>query len=264
MKQHVSLGLVLLAVGAIAPLAGCVPNSIQPPDEKTLAAQTSALRAAPAGRPVRAGASQAAAFTPWEDEDTDYHIGLGDEVEVKLPFNGEFNDRVTVGPDGQFTLPLVGVVHAEGRTVPDITNELNQRFGHDLRDPRVQVAIRAYASERVFIGGEVNNAGLFNMPGRIGVLEAIAMANGFMETAQSHKVVLIRRAPNGRPMMKIIDISGFVAGTADDVRLHPFDIIFVPKSTIAEVDQWVDQFITRVVPFQRSFNYTLGQQQTLN
>jgi hypothetical protein len=38
--------------------------------------------------------------------------------------------------------------------------------------------------------------------------------------------------------------------------------VFVPKTTIAEVDQWVDQFITRVVPFQRSFNYTVGRQQS--
>ncbi|MBB6253666.1 polysaccharide biosynthesis/export family protein [Nitrospirillum iridis] len=251
MKRNASFGLVLLAAGALTPLTACVPNSIQPPDDKTSVSQV--------GTP-RTG-SQAAAFTPWAEDEGDYRIGQGDEVEVKLPFNGEFNDRVTVGPDGQFTLPLVGSVHAEGRTVADITTELNQRFGRDLRDPRAQVAIRAYASQRVFVGGEVNNAGLFSMPGRIGVLEAIAMANGFMETAQSHKVVLIRRAPNGHPMMKIIDIGGFVGGTADDVRLHPFDIVFVPKTSIAEVDQWVDQFITRVVPFQRSFNYTVGRQQ---
>ncbi|WP_049974043.1 polysaccharide biosynthesis/export family protein [Azospirillum sp. B4] len=252
MKRSPSLILSLLATAA---LAACVPNSIQPPDDRTLAAQAAAQPGA--GRP----GSQVAAFTAWTEEETDYRLGLGDEVEVKLPFNGEFNDRVTVGPDGQFTLPLVGIVHAENRTVADITAELNQRFGRDLKDPRVQVAIRAYASQRVFVGGEVNNAGLFNMPGRIGVIEAIAMANGFMETAQSHKVVLIRRAPNGRPMMKVIDVAGFVGGAADDVRLHPFDIVFVPKTSIAEVDQWVDQFITRVVPFQRNFSYTVGRQQ---
>ena len=219
-------------------LGGCVPNAIQPQN------------------------TQDAAFAPWTEDDGDYHIGVADEVEVKLPFHGEFNDRVTVGPDGQCTLPLVGVLHVEGRTVADVTAELNQRFSRDLRDPRVQVAIRAYASERVFVGGEVNNAGLYTIPGRIGVMEAIMMANGFMDTAQSQKVVLIRRASNGKPMMRIIDAAGFVAGTADDVRLHPFDIIFVPKTTVAEVDQFVDQFITRVVPFQRSFNYTIGQQKT--
>jgi len=71
--------------------------------------------------------------------------------------------------------------------VADVTAELNQRFSRDLRDPRVQVAIRAYASERVFVGGEVNNAGLYTIPGRIGVMEAIMMANGFMDTAQSQK-----------------------------------------------------------------------------
>ncbi len=236
MKPITSLRLALAAISFLMPLGSCVPNSVQPDNTRP------------------------AAFAPWTDDDGDYHIGVGDEVEVKLPFNGEFNDRVVVGPDGQATLPLVGIVHLEGQTVAQVTSELDRRFSRDLRDPRVQIAIRAYASERVFVGGEVNNAGLYNIPGRIGVLEVVMMANGFMDTAQSHKVVLIRRGPSGQPMIRVIDVSGFVAGTADDVRVHPFDIIFVPKTTVAEVDQFVDQFITRALPFQRSFNYTLGKQ----
>lgn len=236
MKLTFRLRHALAAFCVPALLAGCVPNAIQPQN------------------------TQAVAFAPWTEDNGDYHIGIGDEVEIKLPFHGEFNDRVTVGPDGQVTLPLVGIVRMEGRTVADLTTELDQRFSRDLQDPRVQIAIRAYASERVFVGGEVNNAGLYSIPGRIGVLEAVMMANGFTDTAQSHKVVLIRRGPSGQPMMRVIDVSGFVAGTADDVRVHPLDIIFVPKTTVAEVDQFVDQFITRVLPFQRSFNYTLGKQ----
>lgn len=226
----------LIVPGLLLALAACVPNSIQP--QRT----------------------DPAAFAAWADDNGPYQIGVGDEVEIKLPYHAAFNDRVTVGPDGHFTLPLVGDTAAEGRTTVDLARELDLRYGNEFRDPRVQVAIRAYASERVFVGGEVNNAGVYNVPGRVGVLEVLTMANGLMDTAQSHKIVLIRRSPSGRPMMKVIDLSGFVAGASEDVRIHPFDIIFVPKTQIAEVDQFVDQFITRVVPFQRNFNYTLGRQ----
>src|SRR6478609_5167123 len=97
---------------------------------------------------MQAGKTSPAHFAPWSDEKTEYTVGVGDEVEVKLPYNAEFSDRVTVGPDGRFTLPLIGEVRGEGRTVADLTAELESRFSQDLRSPRVQVAIRNYVSSR--------------------------------------------------------------------------------------------------------------------
>lgn len=230
----------ILVAAMVFSLAACVPNTIRPP-ELTLAS----------------------GFTPWTEDGTEYRIGIGDDVEVKLPFNAGYNDRVLVGPDGRFTLPLVGEVQAEGQTVRQLTDDLNRRFARDLVDPRVQVAIRAYASQRIFVGGEVNNPGLYNMPGRIGVMEAILMANGFQDTARTTEVALIRRGSDGLPMLRTIDVAAFVEGTAPDVPLHAFDVVFVPKSTIAEIDQFVDQFINRVVPFQRGFTYTMGRTHTV-
>ncbi len=63
-------------------------------------------------------------------------------------------------------------------------------------------------------------------------------------------------------MLRTVDLAKFVAGTEADVPLMGSDIVFVPKSTIAEVDLFVEQFITRVLPFERNFNYTLGSQTT--
>jgi protein involved in polysaccharide export with SLBB domain len=199
-------------------------------------------------------------FAPWTEDVPEYLIGIGDEVEVRLPFNAEFSDRVTVGPDGRFTLPLVGGVRAEGRTVTALTAELETRYAKDIRDPRVQVTIRNYISSRFFIGGEVNKPGVYNLQGRIGVLEAITIANGSMDTARMSQVVIIRRNKEGQPMMRTVDLTDFIRGSTNDVPLQALDIVFVPKSTIAELNQFVDQFITRVLPFQRSFIYTIGQQ----
>lgn len=238
--QERCIGRVIFAAFAVLWLPACVPNVIRPPE-----------------------LALGSGFTPWSEDGTDYRIGAGDDIEVKLPFNAGYNDRVLVGPDGRFTLPLVGEVQAEGQTVRQLTDDLNRRFAKDLADPRVQVAVRAYASQRVFVGGEVNNPGLYMMPGRIGVMEAILMANGFQDTARTSEVALIRRGPDGTPMLRTIDVDAFVGGKVPDVPLHAFDVVFVPKSTIAEVDQFVDQFINRVVPFQRGFTYTMGRTRTV-
>lgn len=212
---------------------------------------------------MQAGRTNPAYFTPWVEEKTEYTIGVGDEIEVKLPFNAEFSDRVTVGPDGRFTLPLIGEVRAEGRTVPDLTAELDRRFSQDLRSPRVQVAIRNYVSSRFFVGGEVTKPGVYPLQGRIGLIEAIIVANGngSPDTARMSQVVLIRRSRDGQPMMRTVDLTNLIRGSENDVPLQPSDVVFVPKSTIAELNQFMDQFVTRMIPFQRSFIYTLGKTQ---
>ena len=208
---------------------------------------------------MQAGKSNPTHFAPWTEEKAEYTIGVGDEIDVKLAYNAEFSDRVTVGPDGRFTLPLIGDVRAEGRTIADLTSEIETRFSRDLRTPRVQVAVRNYASARIFVGGEVNKAGVYTLQGRIGVMEAITMANGTMDTARMSQVILIRRRKDGQPMMRTVDLTNFIRGSESDVPLQALDVVFVPKSTIAELDMFIDQFITRIVPFQRSFVYTIGR-----
>ena len=210
---------------------------------------------------MQAGKTDPARFAPWSEERAEYLVGVGDEIEVKLPFNAEFSDRVTVGPDGRFTLPLIGEVRGEGRTVADLTAELEDRFSRDLRSPRVQVAIRNYTSWRIYVGGEVGKPGVYTMQGHIGLMEAIAMANGSLDTARLSQVVLIRRNRDGQPMMRTVDLANFIRGAGNDVPLQASDVVFVPKSTIAELNQFMDQFVTRMVPFQRSFIYTIGKTQ---
>lgn len=239
MKPKFNLRSLLLIFLSGLLLAGCGQTSMQP------------------------GKTSPARFVPWSDDKAEYTVGVGDEIEVRLPYNAEFSDRVTVGPDGRFTLPLIGEVRAEGRTVADLTAELDSRFSQDLRSPRVQVAIRNYVSQRIFVGGEVSKPGVYTLQGRIGLLEAIIMANanGPIDTGRMSQVVLIRRNRDGEPMMRTVDLTNFIRGSANDVPLQSSDVVFVPKSTIAELNQFMDQFVTRMIPFQRSFIYTIGKQQ---
>jgi polysaccharide biosynthesis/export protein PslD len=235
-RRHGWRGRAFAAAMLALGLAGCGTNAIRAPERV-----------------------ETSSFAPWVSEDEPYRIGPGDELEIRLPYAGEYNDRAVVGPDGRFTLPLVGEVIGEGKTVTALTEELERRFSRDLIQPRVSVAIRNYASQRVFVGGEVNAPGLVNLPGRIGVMEAILLAKGFMDTAKTSEVVLIRRGRDGKPMLRTVDIVAYVGGRTPDVPLQAFDVIFVPKSSIAEVNLFIDQFINRVVPFQRGFTYTVGR-----
>ena len=74
-----------------------------------------------------------------------------------------------------------------------------------LRDPTLAVTSRAFAPQQVFVGGEVNQQGAYTIPGPIGSLEAILMAGGFRTSAKTSEVVILRRAPNGGLMMRVVN-----------------------------------------------------------
>ncbi|WP_295396278.1 polysaccharide biosynthesis/export family protein [uncultured Thiodictyon sp.] len=202
-------------------------------------------------------------FLPWTDDAAVYRFMPGDELDVKLVYNPEFSDRVIVAPDGTIELTLIGSARALDRSVPELANELQERYARELRRPELSVIPRQFGSELVYVGGEVQRPGVFKLVHRMGVLEGIIEAGGFLDTARTDQVVLIRRTSDNRPMLKVVNVRDIIEGRVrtddNDIPLHRFDVVFVPKSSVAEVDVWIDQYITRILPFSRSFNYSVNR-----
>ncbi|WP_453961550.1 polysaccharide biosynthesis/export family protein [Amorphus suaedae] len=199
-------------------------------------------------------------FRPWnEGVAADFRFVIGDEVTINLPFYEEESATTQVAPDGRIYLSLIGSVIAQGRTPKELEQELEERYRKYLRFPTVGVVPKSFGSRQVFVGGEVERPGALSLPGPLGVMESVIMAGGLKDTAGLRKIVLIRRSPEGPPMMRIVDLDQFTdsAAPAENVILQPYDIVFVPRSTIAEVNLWVDQFINKTVPFSRGFSYTI-------
>ncbi len=190
-----------------------------------------------------------------------YKIQPGDDLSVILPFNPELNHEAPVAPDGSWTMPLAGTVSLTGLTVTQAAGSINTALAkHNvIANAYASVSIRQYAGQ-VYVGGFVGHPGGVPLQSGMDVLQAITAAGGMQTTARTHEVVLIRRSPDGRPMLRTIDIDALTR-TGDpnqEVALQPSDTIFVPQSSISEVDQWVDEHITKVVPFNPSVNYNLG------
>ncbi|MDX2103678.1 MAG: polysaccharide export protein [Alphaproteobacteria bacterium] len=209
-------------------------------------------------------ADQPLAFAPWTADVPGYRLKPGDEIEVRLLYNPEFSDRVLIGPDGRFALSLIGSVRAEGMTADELGVHLRERFSRDLRRPDVVVVPRLYGSQRVIVGGEVASPGVHALPGRVGVLEAVLIAGGFTANARPQSVALIRRGADGRPMLRSLDLQQFLStgDPSQDVPLLPFDIVYVPRSTIAEINRFVTQYIRGILPFDSGFSYTLSRDLT--
>ena len=152
-------------------------------------------------------------------------------------YNPEFSDRVIVSPDGLIHLSLIGSVKVLDRTPGDIAEELRQRYATEFRHPEAIVVPRMFSSEIIYVGGEVQRAGVLKLAHRMGVLEGVLEAGGFRETARMDRVILLRRTRQGKPMLKVVNVRRIIeGGTEQDVPLRRFDMIYVPRSDLAEVN----------------------------
>ncbi len=199
-------------------------------------------------------------FAPWTPGPEAHHLAAGDEIELRFILNPELNERVVIGPEGQVTVPLLGPVDAEGRTVPEFVAQIKQRYAGVLRVADVDVLVRGYGSERIFVGGEVRAPAVLTIDGPTDVLQGITMAGGLLPTARADEVVVIRRRADRVPMLRTVNLKALIStgSPSEEVKLQPYDVVYVPRSDIAEFDLFVDQYLSQSLPFQKSVNLNIG------
>ena len=190
----------------------------------------------------------------------EYHLGPGDEISVTFPLNPELNHDGPIGPDGRFTMTLVGSLYLAGDTVDEATLAIANALRENkiVADARPSLTIRHYAAS-VYVGGEVRQPGMLQLAAGMDAFQAIIAAGGLLDTAKTRKIAIIRRTPDGHALISHLDLKAYLHG--DDtghVPLDSRDVIFVPKSSIAEADRWVDQYLNKLLPFGKNLNYQLG------
>jgi protein involved in polysaccharide export with SLBB domain len=195
-----------------------------------------------------------------------YRVARGDELQLRFLYTPELNLNVVVRSDGRVSLPLVGDVLVEGLTVPALTERVQRQLAEQVRRPQVVINIGPSSSQRVFVGGEVQRPGVQPLIGPLTVLQAVMAAEGLRDSAQPAEVLVLRRGPPGTPSEVLrVDLAQLLAGAAgaSDPMLMPYDVIVVPRSGIASVGLWVDQYLRRTLPFSLGFTYNLNRNATL-
>jgi len=193
---------------------------------------------------------------------TPYRIQVGDVLGIRLMLNPELNEEVTVRPDGHISTTVAHDEVAYGRTVPDVTAALVRDYSRDLRNPRLSVVIKSFAPTRVYVGGEVNSPGEFITVGpNLTVSQAIARAGGVkVMSSDENKIFIIRRGPNDVPQFFSTRFQDVMWGKdpVADVRLAPYDVVYVPRTGIAEVYKFFNQYVQQFVPVSWGFSYLVN------
>ena len=190
-----------------------------------------------------------------------YRLQVGDVLDVRLLLNPELNEEVTVRPDGHVSTTVVSDEAAYGRTVPQLQAALQRDYSKDLKNPRVSVVVKSFAPTRTYVGGEVANPGEYITVGpTLTLSQALARAGGTKLSSDDGSVFIIRRGADDRPEFLSVRYQDVIHGRDPnaDVRLAPYDVVYVPKSGIAEVYKWYNQYIQQFANPSFGFSYIVN------
>lgn len=193
-----------------------------------------------------------------------YRIQVADVLEISFFRTPELTQERTVGPDGEIALTLVGTVRAAGRQVDELSESLNRLYSRDLSDPQITVSVTRFSGLNVYVAGEVNTPGMVPYRGGLTLVGAILNAGGFRNTARLGQVVVIRRDAEGQPFGAKVDVRSILAKAQfeDDIPLAPSDIIFIPRSIIANVNLFIQQYFRDILPVPLFLGFDVGPVRT--
>jgi protein involved in polysaccharide export with SLBB domain len=180
-----------------------------------------------------------------------YRIQVGDELHVRFLYQPDMTEVVPVRPDGRISLVSVGELAVVGMTPTDLERMVVERSSAHLRNPEVTVIVTKLGEQRVYVGGEVQHPGyvVLRVDMTMTPLQAVLQSGGFKPSAKLDSVLLMTPGADGRFSAARVDMKQVVdSGVPERVRLHPNDVIYVPRTWIADMDLVVDQYVRGLIP----------------
>ena len=166
-----------------------------------------------------------------------YRINPSDILELTFALTPEFNQTVTVQPDGYITLRVVGDLSAEGQTLPELTESIKTAYSKILQDPMITVDPKDFEKPYYTVGGQVGKPGKFDWRNDVTLTQAIAIAGGFTDASKHSQVLLFRRVLDEWTEARIINVKKMwnSRDLREDPELKPGDMLFVPKNAFSKI-----------------------------
>lgn len=132
-----------------------------------------------------------------------YVLRPGDALDISVMGFDELNTKQPAGlvirPDGTISFPFLGEVAVEGLTVGELSQNLTERLKKYYNNPIVTVNLIKFTAMRVYVLGEVNKPGLYELDRSRNLVDAIGMAGGWTKDAAKKKVLLIHADSSAAP-----------------------------------------------------------------
>jgi polysaccharide export outer membrane protein len=209
-------GLAAIAAALACALGG--PAMGQDKANHALQADASAAPPAPSSTAAR------------DARDPHYVIGNDDVLAVNVWKEPDLTQSLTVRSDGNISMPLIGEVHATGRTPLQLQQEITEKLRTYITEPEVTVMVTQMNSLKFNILGRVMKPGSYSLSAATTVLDAIALAGGFQDFAKQKSMYILRPGASGSDTRIAFNYKSVIRGEhpEQNIRLEPNDTIVVP------------------------------------
>jgi polysaccharide biosynthesis/export protein len=178
---------------------------------------------------------------PFAERYPRYRLRKSDVVEVKFKLSPEFDQTVTVQPDGYVSLDGVGDIQVENKTIPELLGAIRLSYRSILHDPIITVSLREFDKPFFIVAGQVGHPGKFELRSDITLVEALAIAGDITAAAKHSQVVLFRHISDETIEARMFNVKQMLASRnlQEDPRLLPGDIVFVPQNKISKLQRYL-------------------------
>lgn len=185
-----------------------------------------------------------------------YVLCPADELLIRFPNDPTLDQDVRIRSDGLIALPYIDSIRAAQRSPEELAAELNERYASVLKSGSVAVIVKEETGRRVFLGGEVRTPGALSLQGGRTLTQALFEVGGLTDHGRADQVLVVRVRPKDATYVLRANVDAILTGREPDVRLDPFDLVYVPETSITKVNRFVEQYINRMIPTPISFPFT--------
>jgi polysaccharide biosynthesis/export protein len=170
-----------------------------------------------------------------------YRLRKSDVIEVKFNFASEYDQTLSIQPDGLITLRGLDALYAEGLTVSDLRTAIRQAYASTLHDPEVTINLKDFEKPFFIATGAIGRPGKYELRGDTTVTEGIALAGGFTEQAKHSEVVLFRRISEERTEARVLNVKQMLnsRNLSEDFHVRPGDLLYVPQNRISKIRRYL-------------------------
>lgn len=161
--------------------------------------------------------------------DSGYQIGPEDVLEISVWKEEGLKKEALVRPDGGLSFPLIGEVHAAGKTAVQLKKEIAQRLEKFIPDPVVSISLLRVGGNKIYVIGKVTKPGEFPAGRYVDVLQALSMAGGLTPFAAENGIKVIRKE-GGKDVVFPFRYSDVKNGEdlEQNIQLKGGDVVVVP------------------------------------
>ena len=171
-----------------------------------------------------------------------------------------------VAPDGRISFPVIGSMQVQGFTAAQVEKMINESYAKQVRNLNCTLIVLEIHHPKLYVLGEVERPGAYDIASVPNVLNALTLAGGFKKSGELEEIAVFRNEGLERPISFKVDIkTALKTGVSlTNIKLKPGDIIYVPKTRLDERNDDFERVFTRGIYAVLPFTSSLGASYSLN